>query len=71
MNEQKKQKLLQDMYEKFIYTMRVVCPNSREKVIAITNVETAYFWAQKSLEENKSKINKGRLKGRTEWLTTV
>ncbi|WP_170955271.1 hypothetical protein [Bacillus cereus] len=53
MDEQKKQQFLQDVYEKFIYTIGVACPSSREKGIAITNAETAYLWAKKSLEENK------------------
>ncbi|WP_180229652.1 Acb2/Tad1 domain-containing protein [Bacillus toyonensis] len=43
--------LLKDALERFMYTIGVVCPNGREKGVAITNAETAYLWAKKSLEE--------------------
>ncbi|HFK1429627.1 MULTISPECIES: hypothetical protein [unclassified Bacillus cereus group] len=55
MDKLNKQQILMDVYEKFIYTIGVVCQNNREKSIAITNAETAYLWAKKSLEENEQK----------------
>ncbi|MDC2867575.1 Acb2/Tad1 domain-containing protein [Bacillus sp. BP-3] len=46
-----KEEILKDAFEKFMYTIGVVCPNGREKSVAITNAETAYLWAKQSLEK--------------------
>ncbi|QQY96051.1 DUF7681 family protein [Bacillus thuringiensis] len=55
MNEVSEKQLLKDALEKFIYTIGVVCPNGREKGVAITNAETAYLWAEKSMGEYEQK----------------
>lgn len=34
------------------YLIEEVCPNSRERSVAITNLETAMFWANASIARN-------------------
>ncbi|WP_410976872.1 Acb2/Tad1 domain-containing protein [Bacillus cereus] len=50
-----KEEILKEAFEKFIYTIGTVCPNGREKSVAITNVETSYLWAKESLSKSEQK----------------
>ncbi|EOO27157.1 hypothetical protein IIU_05932 [Bacillus cereus VD133] len=48
MREVSEKQLSKDALERFMYTIGVVCPNGREKGVAITNAETAYLWVKES-----------------------
>ncbi|MDA2519281.1 hypothetical protein PDN73_26325 [Bacillus cereus] len=50
-----KAEILTESFEKFKCTIGVVCPNGREKSVAITNAETAYLWAKESLDKIEQK----------------
>ncbi len=50
-----KEDLLKEALDKFMYTIGAVCPNGREKSVAITNAETAYLWAKESLSKTERK----------------
>ena len=49
-----REQILKEAYENFIHTIGVVCDNSREKSIAITNAQTAYLWAKEVLENEEN-----------------
>jgi len=46
-----KEQMLKEAYKNLIFMVGLLCPNGREKSIAITNIETGYLWAKESLKE--------------------
>jgi hypothetical protein len=44
---------LREKAKEFAYLIEELCPNSREKAVAITNLETAVFWANASIARNE------------------
>lgn len=43
---------LRARFKELAYIVDELCPNSREKSIAITELETAMFWANASIARN-------------------
>jgi len=55
---------IREKAKELAYLIEGVCPNSREKSLAMTNLEQSVMWANASIareisntEENKNKIN--------------
>lgn len=45
------EKMLKEAYKNLIFMIGVLCPNGREKSVAITNIETGYLWAKEALKD--------------------
>lgn len=43
---------IREKAKELAYLLEDVCPNSREKSVALTNLETAIFWANASIARN-------------------
>jgi hypothetical protein len=43
---------LREKAKEFAYLVDELCPNSREKSVAITELETAVFWANAAIARN-------------------
>lgn len=43
---------LRSAFKELAYKIEELCPNSREKSVAMTNLETAQFWANASIARN-------------------
>ncbi|ATO48528.1 hypothetical protein P4V86_03190 [Brevibacillus laterosporus] len=43
---------LREQYKQMAYTIGRLCPNSRERSTAMTNLETSMFWANASIARN-------------------
>lgn len=43
---------LREKAKELAYMIEELCPNSREKSVAMTNLETAVFWANASIARN-------------------
>ncbi|MER2169025.1 MAG: hypothetical protein ABS938_00160 [Psychrobacillus psychrodurans] len=43
---------IREKAKELAYLMDEVCPNSREKSVALTNLETAVMWANASIARN-------------------
>ena len=43
---------LREKAKELAYLIEELCPNSREKSVAITNLETAVMWANTSIARN-------------------
>lgn len=43
---------IREKAKELAYLIEEECPNSREKAVAITNLETAVFWANASIARN-------------------
>lgn len=48
-----KYKCIRDKAKEFAYLIDELCPNSREKSVAMTNLETAVFWANAAIARNE------------------
>ena len=44
---------LRDMFKELAYRIDKLCPKSREQSLAMTNLETAIFWANASIARNE------------------
>lgn len=44
---------IREKAKELAYSINEVCPNSREKSVAITNLETAVMWANASIARNE------------------
>ncbi len=47
-----KYQTLRDKAKELAYMLDELCPNSREKSLAMTNLEQAVFWANASIARN-------------------
>ena len=47
-----KYEALREKAKELAYLIEEVCPNSREKAVAMTQLETAVFWANASIARN-------------------
>lgn len=43
---------IREKAKELAYLLDEMCPNSREKSVAMTNLETAVFWANASIARN-------------------
>jgi len=43
---------IREKAKELAYLIDELCPNSREKAVAITNLETTVFWANASIARN-------------------
>ncbi|MFJ5565222.1 Acb2/Tad1 domain-containing protein [Lysinibacillus xylanilyticus] len=50
--QQEKYGAIREMAKKLAYLIDEECPNSREKSVAMTNLETAVMWANASIARN-------------------
>ena len=46
--------VLREMAKRFANEINQLCPDSREKSLAMTNLETALFWANASVARNNT-----------------
>lgn len=47
---------LREAVRAFLAAIEANCPDSREKSVAVTNAETAMFWANASIARNHDKL---------------
>lgn len=47
-----KYEAIREKVKELAYMLEDLCPNSREKSVAMTNLETAVFWANASIARN-------------------
>nr|WP_283778130.1 hypothetical protein [Lysinibacillus sp. D4A1_S13] len=47
-----KYEVIREKMKELAYLIDDLCPNSREKSVAMTNLETAMFWANASIARN-------------------
>ncbi len=50
-----KYKQLRDKAKNLAYVIDNLCPNSREKSLALTNLEEAVFWANAAIARNEQR----------------
>ena len=50
--QQEKYTAIRDKAKELAYLIDELCPNSREKAVAMTQLETAVFWANASIARN-------------------
>ncbi|WP_107839440.1 DUF7681 family protein [Metasolibacillus meyeri] len=51
--QQEKYEAIREKAKELAYLIDETCPNSREKSVAMTNLETAVMWANSSIARNK------------------
>lgn len=55
-NQAERYQQLRDKAKEFAYLMDTLCPKSRELSVAMTQLETAVFWANAAIARNENEL---------------